>query len=279
MKKISHAIVMVEDIHSSLPRTEFSETDLDEAARLLLKIEGVITPPILLQSGLDSYKVIEGDFEYYAALRAGEIDPSKGETINAYLVDSEKEVAVYKKQADVFRQRKFLPQPSQLPSQPVLSEVSHEARIVALEKAVNELNVLPDAIKHLSDQMANLAAAQMSEHTKIQAKIQALLEKREPVESTPEKRQEETATEQPRVVGDSAEEIKLLEDINGLSIPELEYKLKRIKTSKNILKNIIEARQNPSFQPFKSRYELFELRIGVQQKTFDTILKKYKKLT
>lgn len=138
MKKISHAIVLVEDIHSSLPRTEFSEADLDQAARLLLKIEGVITPPILLETGVDSYKVIEGDFEYYAALRAGEIDPLQGETINAYLVENEADVAVYKKQAQIFRQQ----------SKPVVSsEVNNlEARFAVLE---NMLHNISEQIKTL----------------------------------------------------------------------------------------------------------------------------------
>lgn len=131
MKKISHAIVLVEDIQSSLPRSKFSETDLDEAAKLLLKIEGVITPPILLQSGLDSYKVIEGHFEYYAALRAEEIDPLKGETINAYLIEDEADIAVYKKQIEVFRQGKALPPTSSI-----------EARLAAIEDMLHKIIAL-----------------------------------------------------------------------------------------------------------------------------------------
>jgi hypothetical protein len=135
MKKISHAIVLVEDIQSSLPRSKFSEADLDEAAKLLLKIEGVITPPILLQSGLDSYKVIEGHFEYYAALRAEEIDPLKGETINAYLVEDEKDLAVYKKQIEVFRQGKALP-----PTDNNSSDMSSiEARLAAIEDMLHKI--------------------------------------------------------------------------------------------------------------------------------------------
>jgi len=277
MKKISHVIVMVEDIHSSLPRTEFSETDLDEAARLLLKIEGVITPPILLQSGVDSYRVIEGDFEYYAALRAGEIDPLKGETINAYLVESEEEKAVYQKQAEIFRQRKSQPPPSQ----PVPSDVSHEARIVALEKAVSELNVLPDAIKHLGDQMANIAA-QMSEHTKI---LQALLKMPiSPPVTQPPVETATPATEKPvqattAIIASSPEEQKFLEELNTLSLFELNSKLEQIKTRKNVRENILKERQNPSFQPFQSRHELFERIAGLRQKTFDTMLKKYNNLT
>ncbi|HDN26184.1 MAG TPA: hypothetical protein ENG03_03640 [Thioploca sp.] len=113
MKKISPSIVLVEDIHSSLPRSQFLEADLDEAAQLILKMEGTITPPILLENGVDSYTVIEGNFEYYAALRAEEIDPLKGETINAYIVESEQEKAAYEKQIKVFRQRQSVPPPTQ----------------------------------------------------------------------------------------------------------------------------------------------------------------------
>ncbi|RKZ92817.1 MAG: hypothetical protein DRR19_03115 [Candidatus Parabeggiatoa sp. nov. 1] len=118
MKRISHAIVMVEDIHSSLPRTEFSETDLDDAAQLILKMQGTITPPILLETGVDSYTVLDGYFEYYAALRAEEIDPLKGETINAYVVESEEEKPAYEQQIQVFRQRQ-----SVLPTAPEVSPI------------------------------------------------------------------------------------------------------------------------------------------------------------
>jgi ParB family chromosome partitioning protein len=270
MKKISHAAVMVEDIQSSLPRTDFSETELDEAARLLLKIEGVITPPILLQSGVDSYRVIEGDFEYYAAKRAGEIDPLKGETINAYIAESEEDVAVYQKQIEVFRQRKSLPQPSQ--SQPVLkpSDVSHEARIVALEK------MLPDAIKHLGDQITAL-----SEQIKT---LQASLTM--PI-SPPVKPPVQTATpatEKPvqattAIIASSPEEQKFLEELNTLPIIELNSKLERIKTRNNVREKIIKERQNPSFQPFQSRHDIFKRRIGIRQKTFDKMLENYNNLT
>ncbi len=240
MKKISHAIVLVEDIHSSLPRTEFSEADLDEAARLLLKIEGVITPPILLETGVDSYKLLDGHFEYYAALRAGEIDPLKGETINAYLVEDEADVAVYKKQVEVFRQQ------SPSPSKPVVSsEVNNlEARFAALEK--NILHNISELIKTL-----------------------------QPATPTTEKPVPETTSV---IIASSREEQKFLEEINTLDIMKLNFKLEQIKTRKNIRENILKIRQNPSFQPFNSRHELFERITGLRQKTFDTMLEKFIKL-
>ena len=173
MKKISHAIVMVEDIHSSVPRTEFSETDLNEAAQLILKMQGIITPPILLQTGIDSYTVVEGHFEYYAALRAEEIEPLKGETINAYVIESEEEKAAYEQQIEMFRLRKSIQ--SQTPvlppvPEPVSSEASEASeasepsevvpanhlatievpadRLAAIEKTVTELASIKDSTLH-----------------------------------------------------------------------------------------------------------------------------------
>ncbi len=243
MKKISHAIVLVEDIHSSLPRTEFSEADLDEAARLLLKIEGVITPPILLENGVDSYKLIDGHFEYYAALRAGEIDPLKGETINAYLVEDEADVAVYKKQVEIFRKKS-----SPSPSKPV---VSREVNNLEENTVSEQLNVLIDAIKRLSDQVANI-----SEQIALQT-------------PTPE-------IEKP--VPEISQEKTLLEDINTLPIKKLIFKLEQIKTRKNVRENIIEARENPSFKPFTSNRELIKQIKGLGDETFDRMLEKFIKL-
>jgi hypothetical protein len=72
-----------------------------------LELAGVITPLILLrtQPEAESYKVIDGDFEYYAALEAMEIEPRQRNRINAYIVESEEELPFYQKQIEVFRKQ------------------------------------------------------------------------------------------------------------------------------------------------------------------------------
>lgn len=262
MKKISHAIVLVEEIQSSLPRTEFSETELNEAAQLLLKIEGVITPPILLETGIDSYKVIEGDFQYYAALRAEEIDPLKGETINAYIVKSEEELPIYQKQIEVFRQGKSLPQPSESSSQPVFKKEQ-------LSELQFRDNMLHDAIKNLSDQIAKMSeqinALQASLTKPVTPEVKPQIEKPVPATTT-------------TIIASSAEEQKLLEELNTLPIIELKYKLTLI-TRKNIRENIIKERDKSPFQPFHSRHELIERIGGLAKNRFNEMLENYKKLT
>jgi hypothetical protein len=148
MKKISHAIVMVEDIHPSLPRSEFSETDLNEAAQLILKMGGIITPPILLQTGIDSYTIVDGTFEYYAALKAEEIEPLRGETINAYVIESEQEKTAYEKQIKLFRHRSTAPeQILPLPPEPEPEIMpSEDDHLIAIEKTLNQLLAKNDAL-------------------------------------------------------------------------------------------------------------------------------------
>ena len=103
MKRILPSIVLVKDIHCSQPNTAFSETDLEKAAQLILAIEGVINPIILLRTGVTRYELVHGHFEYYAVVKAREMDQLKGESINAYIIESEEEKEIFTQQIAVFR--------------------------------------------------------------------------------------------------------------------------------------------------------------------------------
>jgi len=350
MKKISHAIVMVEDIHSSIPRSEFSETDLNEAAQLILKMEGIITPPILLQTGIDSYTIVDGTFEYYAALRAEEIEPLKGETINAYVIESEEEKAAYEKQIKLFRHRSTAleqmlplppePEPEIMPSEtvqddhpiiiekPVIkqmdrsstlesepepepepelaevipSEVVQDDRLIAIEKTLNQLLAKNDAlektvneqkvrdimlhdavetIKHVGEKMDHFGA-EIKQALGEQIKVLS-----DQMKGSKEARQMPEIPEPPEVEGvkpvqapppliiiaSTSEEQKLLEDINTLSLFDLNSKLERIKTVKPVPENIIKERQQPSFQPFQSSDDLKTRIKGLGKGRFKTMLK------
>jgi ParB family chromosome partitioning protein len=64
---------------------------LDKLARLILESGGLINPIIVRRNGMDAYEIVDGDFEYYAAARAKEIEPLKGETIGAFILEEENE--------------------------------------------------------------------------------------------------------------------------------------------------------------------------------------------
>jgi ParB family chromosome partitioning protein len=91
MKKLSPSLVAVKRITSAVPRSNFAEADLEKLARLILESGGLINPIIVRRNGMDAYEIVNGDFEYYAAARAKEIEPLKGETIGAFILEEENE--------------------------------------------------------------------------------------------------------------------------------------------------------------------------------------------
>jgi len=91
MKKLSPSLVAVKRITSAVPRSNFAEPELEKLARLILDSGGLINPIIVRRNGMDAYEIVDGDFEYYAAARAKEIEPLKGETIGAFILEEENE--------------------------------------------------------------------------------------------------------------------------------------------------------------------------------------------
>lgn len=91
MKKLLVSLVLVKKITSTVPRSNFAERDLEKLAQQILELGGLINPIILRRNGMDSYEIVDGDFEYYAAAKAREINPMKGETIGAFILEPENE--------------------------------------------------------------------------------------------------------------------------------------------------------------------------------------------
>lgn len=103
--KLSTSLVAIKKITSNTPRSIFADDDLEKAAQLILDSEGVINPILVRRNGLQSYEVVDGYFEYYAAARAREIDPRKGEMIGVFIIEPENEEQLTK-QVQLFRKQK-----------------------------------------------------------------------------------------------------------------------------------------------------------------------------
>ena len=89
MSKLSTLLVAVRKISSPVSRSEFSEETIETLAQLILGVEGLINPLVVRRTSIESFEVISGHLEYYAAVRAREIDLRKGEMINAFVLDEE----------------------------------------------------------------------------------------------------------------------------------------------------------------------------------------------
>jgi ParB-like nuclease domain len=79
------SLVDVVNIKSKKTRSSFSEEHIEKLARSILESGGLLKPLILSQVDLESYEVISGDLEFFAAKRAREIDPRKGEMAGAFV--------------------------------------------------------------------------------------------------------------------------------------------------------------------------------------------------
>ncbi len=147
-------LIDVKSITSPVPRSQFEETELARLAEMILACEGVLKPPILKITGLDSYAVIDGDREYYAAVVAREIDPRKGEMIDALVISPKHEEAI-RKQLDMLRSLENpVVSPSPLPP-PALSDQPLLVDIVRrMEHTFQErMDSMNKKIEQVSDQM------------------------------------------------------------------------------------------------------------------------------
>ncbi|QIZ72770.1 hypothetical protein [Oxynema aestuarii] len=103
MKKLLPSLIGVNKITSSIDRDRFPADKIDYAAHLSLAAKGSIAPFVVRRTGLKSFEVIDGHFQYYVAVRAKEIDPRQGEMVGAFVIEPENEEALLE-QVKVFQE-------------------------------------------------------------------------------------------------------------------------------------------------------------------------------
>lgn len=101
--KLATSFIPLKKIKSTVSRWNFSEAELEAAVQLVLESEGIINPIVLQrESESESYLVLDGNFEYYAAAHAHQMDPRCCESIEAYVVEIRDETLI-RKQIALFR--------------------------------------------------------------------------------------------------------------------------------------------------------------------------------
>jgi hypothetical protein len=150
---IEYYLVDISSIKSTAPQSEFDISQVESLAQSILSTGRLLSPLLLKQAGHDSYEVLSGDLEYYAALRAKEIDPRKGEVVSAFVISP-------KLQEVALEQLRYLSQDSDSPS-PDLDKT--DLRITQVESRLR--TILHDLesshkrdIKRLDEDINNLKA-------------------------------------------------------------------------------------------------------------------------
>lgn len=151
--KLSTSLVAVKKINSKLPRSNFSDDDLSRVFDLILKAEGIINPIILQRTSQETYEVLDGHFEYYAATKAREKEPLKGEMIGAFIIEPENE-EVLKAQVKAFRGRETVTDKTKQLQELEQLEKSFQCEIRTLVKKLEEVcSKQLEAIRHEVNQM------------------------------------------------------------------------------------------------------------------------------
>ncbi|MEH2062888.1 MAG: ParB/Srx family N-terminal domain-containing protein [Nostoc sp.] len=134
---MNFSLVDVKSITSTELRSNFSEADLENLADIIIETGGIIRPLVVKMTGVESYTVVDGHFEYYAAVRAREKNPRQGEMVNAFVIAPKLENLVVKQVASL---KKIDSSTKQVTSQPETTKL--EPRLanleLRLEKQFNE---------------------------------------------------------------------------------------------------------------------------------------------
>lgn len=129
-------LVDVKSITSTVSRSEFSVDELEKLAQSILTVDGLLVPLILKQTGVESYEVLAGDREYYAAVRAKEINPHAAEMVNAFVIPDDRAAAAVEQIAALPPQPSAASAPASV-SAPQAASSNTEQRLTNLESRLD----------------------------------------------------------------------------------------------------------------------------------------------
>jgi hypothetical protein len=214
-------LVDVKDITSDIPRSNFAEADLENLADIILESGGIIRPLVLKAKDAETYTVVDGHFEYYAAVRAREKNPRKGEMVNAFVISPKNEDKIFQQLA-VFRGLDYSDKAEiHTPKKTKNSESS---------LATNDFNLWEKQIRELRTELAQ----EREERQKLYDTIK-LIESQIPKQITP------------------------LDAFNNLSLIELTFRLRTVsftdKKSAQVVESIDKERKKKKFESLKDVVE------------------------
>lgn len=239
--KLLTSLVSVKRINSSVPRSKFNEHDIEKASQAILDAEGIINPIILEKIDLESYEVFSGHFEYYAAAKAREIDPRKGEMISAFIIEDDKENSI-KKQVEILRK-------------------SHDDQSITITDK-QSFQTVNDSDKRLLNMELRLTNIE----TRFEKQIQTLQSKHKDEIEAVNQQLTEIKQRLP-------EPIDCLKALNTLSLSMLVSHLSRISIKNTILEKIVNEREENG--EFKSCSDVVSRIKGLGDKTMIKIIDQF----
>ncbi|NJM71903.1 MAG: hypothetical protein HC862_17830 [Scytonema sp. RU_4_4] len=237
--KLSTSLVAVKKITSRKPRSNFADEQIEQVAKLILESQGIINPIVVSRTSLQSYEVVDGDFEYYAAARAKEIDPRTGEMIGVFIVEPENEESI-KNQINLLRK-----QQSEIPSNVSVPSNGKDSISTNIESRMTNTEVRVTNVESRFENRTNELQAEF------RYEIQKINDRLKYFESII-----------PR-------QVEPLEALNTLPLSELTSKLKRVNINSKIIEKIVNERKQAKFTSFSNVVERIK---GLGEKTMLKII-------
>ncbi|TAG85956.1 MAG: chromosome partitioning protein ParB [Oscillatoriales cyanobacterium] len=291
MQKLSPSLVAVKKITSKVPRANFADRDLEKVAQLILELGGLINPIILRRNGMDAYEIVDGDFEYYAAVKAREINPLKGETIGAFILEPENEELLLE-QVQALRKCTTTEDLVESPetgffyentsSQPADS-IKNPVSFVEVPKSYD--NETPQSSSSLEQRLTNIEAQFASQINELKAEYthdkQVLAESLQEIENRINELKSESPPDKqvvvetiPEVENVTSESMSLLSALNTLDKIQLLANFKDAGLKPPVIQTIIKQRGVREFTSFANVVERVD-KLG--DKTMIKIIDKWQK--
>ncbi len=238
---ISFSLVDVKSINSTVSRSTLSEPLLDSLSNLILECEGLLKPLVLKRTGPESYTVVDGHLEYYAAVIAKEKNPRKGEMVNAFVILPKNEEIILKqtKLLKSFGETKINEEVKDFPVHPPLQTDNER---------INNLPVQTPISTDLEVRLTNIEVRLENRLNELKTEYSQNLQR---IEDNLEKKLEDRLKD---IGSRSPKPTPLLESLNNLEFPlnQLVSGLKNAGIQQKIIDNIVKERKKTPFEPFSN---------------------------
>lgn len=141
---MKHFLVDVASIVSAQPRDRFDPEAVESLADSILESDGLLKPLVLRATGPESFEVVDRHLEYWAAVRAREKDPRKGEMVNAYVV-APKSTEAIQRQLAVLKRTEAGEEPAAAAMPPKEADIA--AALAALRAGTQRTEAVCIAVK------------------------------------------------------------------------------------------------------------------------------------
>ncbi|PZV13696.1 MAG: hypothetical protein DCF20_14600 [Pseudanabaena sp.] len=297
--------MIVSPVTQEIP--QFQSSQIEHLANLFLQAGGTVKPILLRRVSPISFEILEGYFEYYAALKAQEID-DQFTAIRAYVVPTELE-------STILEQYNFLRSlasstSTEITSSPTI-KAEQEQDLSQMENAIaNRLEqklsatidrIVEERLNSSLQVFANQITQQLNSHlldfkqSLAFVPISQVLAPTQPITSVPEPATEKIAKSKTTkaattktkttsskskvkdssiISNDDPKALQVLHDLNTMNFADLERKLAQLKprSKRSLAKPIHEQRlQNPA-QMFQSIEDVISKVSGINKKTMQDII-------